>query len=132
MLRLQREGVEACLATILVGDDQASATYVKKKHEACAEVGINATDHRLGAGVGQDELNALIEKLNSDARVHGDTAPAPPARTLGRVRGDIEDIAGKRTSTGSAYPTWAASRRGRLDTCRAPRLRLCTCLTTSR
>lgn len=71
VLRLQRDGIEACLATILVGDDQASATYVRKKHEACAEVGISAIDHRLGAGVGQGELNALIERLNSDTRVHG-------------------------------------------------------------
>ena len=44
---LKTEGVEPCLATVLVGDDAASATYVHNKHLACSEVGITTRDHRL-------------------------------------------------------------------------------------
>ena len=40
VIELKSQGIEPCLATILVGDTQASATYVKNKHKACAEVGI--------------------------------------------------------------------------------------------
>jgi methylenetetrahydrofolate dehydrogenase (NADP+)/methenyltetrahydrofolate cyclohydrolase len=59
------------LATILVGDDPASAMYVRMKREDCAEVGIESFHHEPGADVAQDELEALIEALNADERVHG-------------------------------------------------------------
>lgn len=59
------------LATILVGEDPASATYVRMKREDCAEVGIESYHHEPGGDVGQDELAALIASLNADRRVHG-------------------------------------------------------------
>jgi len=59
------------LATILVGDDPASAVYVRMKREDSAEVGIDSHHHEPGAGVSQDDLAALIESLNADERVHG-------------------------------------------------------------
>jgi methylenetetrahydrofolate dehydrogenase (NADP+) / methenyltetrahydrofolate cyclohydrolase len=59
------------LATILVGDDPASATYVRMKREDCAEVGIASLHHEPEGDVGQEELGALIESLNADERVHG-------------------------------------------------------------
>ena len=68
---LKKQGVEPCLATILVGDNQASATYVKNKHKACAEVGILTKDHKPSASISQDEMNNLIDSLNNDRAVHG-------------------------------------------------------------
>ena len=68
---LKKQGVEPCLATILVGDNQASATYVKNKHKACAEVGILTKDHKPSASISQDEMNDLIDSLNNDRAVHG-------------------------------------------------------------
>ena len=68
---LKKQGVEPCLATILVGDNQASATYVKNKHKACAEVGILTKDHNPSASISQYEMNDLIDSLNNDRAVHG-------------------------------------------------------------
>tara|TARA_Y100001949_G_scaffold149484_1_gene134195 strand:+ start:395 stop:1255 length:861 start_codon:yes stop_codon:yes gene_type:complete len=69
--KLKSEGVEPCLATILVGDDPASATYVKNKHKACEHVGIKTKDHKLSAETTQKELNKIIDNLNNDKEVHG-------------------------------------------------------------
>ena len=59
------------LATILVGDDPASAVYVNGKQKACAEAGIQGFDHRLPADSSEDEVIALIERLNADDDVSG-------------------------------------------------------------
>jgi len=59
------------LATILVGDDPASAVYVAGKQKASAEVGIQGFDHRLPADAAEDEVIALIERLNADDEVNG-------------------------------------------------------------
>jgi methylenetetrahydrofolate dehydrogenase (NADP+)/methenyltetrahydrofolate cyclohydrolase len=59
------------LATILVGDDPASAVYVRMKREDSAEVGIESFHHEPGGDVSQADLAALVESLNADDRVHG-------------------------------------------------------------
>jgi methylenetetrahydrofolate dehydrogenase (NADP+)/methenyltetrahydrofolate cyclohydrolase len=59
------------LATVLVGDDPASAIYVRRKREDSAEVGIESFHHELGADVAPDELAALLRDLNADQRVDG-------------------------------------------------------------
>ena len=59
------------LATVLVGDDPASATYVRMKREDSARVGIESFHHEPGGDVSQEALGELIESLNSDERVHG-------------------------------------------------------------
>jgi methylenetetrahydrofolate dehydrogenase (NADP+)/methenyltetrahydrofolate cyclohydrolase len=59
------------LATVLVGDDPASQIYVRNKHKACEEVGMRSLDHQLPAATGQDELLALLERLNDDEEVDG-------------------------------------------------------------
>jgi methylenetetrahydrofolate dehydrogenase (NADP+)/methenyltetrahydrofolate cyclohydrolase len=59
------------LATILVGDDPASAVYVRMKREDSAEVGIESFHHEPGGDVAPDELAALIRTLNDDERVNG-------------------------------------------------------------
>jgi methylenetetrahydrofolate dehydrogenase (NADP+) / methenyltetrahydrofolate cyclohydrolase len=59
------------LATILVGEDPASAVYVRMKREDSAEVGIQSFHHEPGGDVSQEDLAGLIESLNADERVHG-------------------------------------------------------------
>lgn len=64
-------GLAPGLATILVGEDPASAIYVGGKQKACAEVGIKAFDHRLAADADHDEVAELIESCNADPAVSG-------------------------------------------------------------
>ena len=59
------------LATVLVGDDPASAIYVANKQRACREAGIEPIDHRPPADASPDEVAALIERLNADPGVSG-------------------------------------------------------------
>ena len=68
---LKAVGVHPCLATVLVGDDPASATYVESKHKDAKEVGIITRDHRLAATFKQNELVELVQLLNNDPAVHG-------------------------------------------------------------
>jgi len=68
---LKSQGVQPCLATILVGDNPASATYVKNEHKACEEVGILTKDHAPSVSISQNEINELIDSLNNDTQVHG-------------------------------------------------------------
>jgi len=59
------------LATVLVGDDPASDVYVRAKHRASQEVGIESRDLRLPDSIGQDELLATVADLNADESVDG-------------------------------------------------------------
>ena len=64
-------GVLPCLATILVGDDQASATYVKNKQTAASKVGILTRDIKLPENIDQEKLVSTINELNKDNSIHG-------------------------------------------------------------
>lgn len=66
-----RHGRIPGLATVLVGEDAASAVYVGAKQKACAEVGIAGFDHRLAADTPREELLALVDALNADPQVSG-------------------------------------------------------------
>jgi methylenetetrahydrofolate dehydrogenase (NADP+) / methenyltetrahydrofolate cyclohydrolase len=68
---LKERGAPVRLDVVLVGDDPASATYVRMKHRDCAEVGMQSETHRFDADVPQGELAALVERLNRDASVSG-------------------------------------------------------------
>ena len=68
---LARTGIKPGLAAILVGDDPASHLYVKNKQKACEAAGFYVADHKLPASTSQDELLALIDKVNRDPRIHG-------------------------------------------------------------
>lgn len=68
---LKSSGVQPCLATVLVGDDPASATYISSKQKTARELGIVTRDHRLAASSKQHELLELVQLLNSDPQVHG-------------------------------------------------------------
>ena len=59
------------LATVLVGDNPASHTYVKAKRKACAEAGIESFGHELPATATQAEVEGLVARLNQDPKVHG-------------------------------------------------------------
>ena len=67
----ERHGRPPGLATILVGEDPASAVYVGGKQKACAEVGIQGFDHRLAADASDEVVRGLIEELNADPAVSG-------------------------------------------------------------
>lgn len=79
---LLARGIEPCLAVILVGDDPASQVYVRKKKEKCAELGIRSLEFTLPAETKQEELLALIAKLNSDPSVHGILCQLPLPKHL--------------------------------------------------
>jgi len=66
-----RTGIRPGLAAILVGDDPASALYVRSKQKACDAAGIYVADHKLPASTTQADLLALIEKMNADPNIHG-------------------------------------------------------------
>ncbi|EAH6576138.1 bifunctional methylenetetrahydrofolate dehydrogenase/methenyltetrahydrofolate cyclohydrolase FolD [Campylobacter coli] len=68
---LKENGVETCLAVILVGNDPASQTYVNSKAKACEECDIKSLVYRLDENTTQNELLALINTLNHDDSVHG-------------------------------------------------------------
>mgnify|MGYP001163670643 FL=1 len=79
---LKTEGINPCLATVLIGSNAASATYVKNKHKACEEVGIATKDHKLNESVTQQELNNIIDELNADVSVHGILVQLPLPKHL--------------------------------------------------
>lgn len=64
-------GITPHLAAVLVGDDPASAVYVRNKQSACEKTGIRSTLHRLPAETTQSELLRLVGVLNDDRDVHG-------------------------------------------------------------
>jgi len=71
MQRVARGGTAPGLAVVLVGDDPASAVYVRNKRRACNHVGFRSRDYDLPASTTQGELAALIDKLNADPEIHG-------------------------------------------------------------
>ena len=64
-------GVRPGLAVILVGDDPASAIYVKNKKKGCEELGFLSREYRLPAETSEEELLSLIDQLNEDGEIHG-------------------------------------------------------------
>jgi methylenetetrahydrofolate dehydrogenase (NADP+)/methenyltetrahydrofolate cyclohydrolase len=68
---VQGSNVDPNLVTILVGDNPASKAYLKNKHSACSDVGIESRNVELGTNTSQLELERTIEELNSDITVTG-------------------------------------------------------------
>ena len=68
---LRERGIAPCLAVVLVGDDPASAVYVKAKSKAAREANVDVRDHKLPATTSQAELMALVAQLNADPAVDG-------------------------------------------------------------
>jgi methylenetetrahydrofolate dehydrogenase (NADP+) / methenyltetrahydrofolate cyclohydrolase len=68
---LRSRGVQPGLAVVLVGDDPASAVYVRSKGKACEEAGMHSVTIRMPASTTQDELLAEVDALNADPSIHG-------------------------------------------------------------
>ncbi|MBR0236806.1 MAG: bifunctional methylenetetrahydrofolate dehydrogenase/methenyltetrahydrofolate cyclohydrolase FolD [Thermoguttaceae bacterium] len=79
---IQKTGVTPCLAAILVGDDPASQVYVRNKEIACQKAGIKSVLHKLPAETTQEELEALIDKLNADPEISGILCQLPLPKGL--------------------------------------------------
>lgn len=80
--KLKTKGVTPGLAVIIVGDDPASQVYVRNKEKACEECGFYSVKYALDADTTQDELNALIDKLNKDEKVNGILCQLPLPKHL--------------------------------------------------
>jgi methylenetetrahydrofolate dehydrogenase (NADP+) / methenyltetrahydrofolate cyclohydrolase len=68
---LKKRSIYPCLSTILIGNDPASAIYIRNKHKACSEVGIETNDNKLESSIEEKKLIELIKTLNEDKKVHG-------------------------------------------------------------
>ncbi|MEA1924510.1 MAG: bifunctional 5,10-methylenetetrahydrofolate dehydrogenase/5,10-methenyltetrahydrofolate cyclohydrolase [Candidatus Altiarchaeota archaeon] len=85
--KLNTQGISPSLATVLVGENPASALYVKMKSRACDAAGINSKNYNLPSGVSEEELLDLINSLNNDSSVHGILVqlPLPVGMDVNRV-----------------------------------------------
>ena len=79
-------GVTPGLTVVLVGDDPASAVYVRGKAKACAEAGMRGETIHLPASTSQEELLALVERLNGDPAVHGILVQMPLPKQIDSSR----------------------------------------------
>lgn len=79
---LKKKGINPKLAVIMVGDDKASAVYVKNKSKACNEIGVEYEEFLLKSDTTMDELIGLIEKLNEDTNIDGILLQSPIPRNL--------------------------------------------------
>ena len=68
---LKEQGVSVCLAVVIVGNDPASRIYVNNKKKACELVGIESREYALPEETSEEELLALVDRLNADAAVNG-------------------------------------------------------------
>lgn len=82
VVKLKEEGTEVTLAVIQVGNDPASSVYVGNKKKACEYIGINSLAYELPEETTQEELLALVERLNSDDRVNGILVQLPLPRHI--------------------------------------------------
>ena len=79
---LKKIGKSCCLAVIQVGEDPASTVYVSNKKKACAYIGIDSLSYELPEETTEEELLALIDKLNMDEAVHGILCQLPLPRHI--------------------------------------------------
>ena len=77
-----RTGKLPGLAVVIVGENPASQVYVRNKKKACEQVGFNSWVYEMPENTTQDELNALIDKLNEDSTVHGILVQLPLPKHL--------------------------------------------------
>ncbi len=103
-------GRSPTLATVLVGEDPASEVYIRNKHAACAEVGIESVHHSLSADIDEGELVALVESMSIDPEIDGILVqlPLPSGLDEDRVIGAIspdKDVDGLTTSNAGLLAT---------------------------
>lgn len=78
----KKNGIRPGLAVIIVGEDPASQVYVRNKRRACEEVGFYSEAYELPAETTQEELNALVDRLNADPNIHGILCQLPLPKHL--------------------------------------------------
>lgn len=109
VIKLKRKsGITPGLAVIIVGDDPASKVYVRNKEKACADVGFYSVKYELPSDTDQNELNALIDRLNADPTIHGILCQLPLPKGLS----DAEVIA--RISPDKDVDAFGAANVGRI------------------
>ena len=79
---IEKTGVTPGLAVIIVGEDPASQVYVRNKRRACEEVGFYSEAYELPEATTQEELEALVERLNGDKNIHGILVQLPLPKHL--------------------------------------------------
>ena len=79
---MAEHGYAPGLAVVIVGEDPASQVYVRNKARACEEVGFYSEVYRLPAETAQEELNALVDQLNLDSKIHGILVQLPLPKHL--------------------------------------------------
>lgn len=85
--RFEKEyGINPGLAVIIVGNDPASQVYVRNKKLACDEIGFYSESYELPEGTTQEELEALVDKLNNDNKIHGILVQLPLPKHLDEKR----------------------------------------------
>ena len=83
---INKTGVTPALAVILVGNDPASAVYVRNKHKGCLEVGIRSIEITMTQETTEEELLAKIDELNNDSSVNGILVQLPPPKHISEER----------------------------------------------
>ncbi len=79
---LKRRGITPGLAAVLVGDDPASAAYVRNKTKACDELAIYSETHRLSSAISEEQILKLIASINANEKVHGILVQLPLPRHI--------------------------------------------------
>ncbi|MBE6693339.1 MAG: bifunctional methylenetetrahydrofolate dehydrogenase/methenyltetrahydrofolate cyclohydrolase FolD [Ruminococcaceae bacterium] len=79
---IEKTGITPGLAVIIVGEDPASQVYVRNKRRACEEVGFYSEAYELPEATSQEELEALVERLNGDKNIHGILVQLPLPKHL--------------------------------------------------
>jgi len=80
--KLKEQGIVPGLGVILVGEDPASQSYVTAKERACENIGLYSDDNRLPADTSQEDLVALVEKMNKDPKINGILVQLPLPKGL--------------------------------------------------
>ena len=84
--KLKEQGIVPGLGVILVGEDPASKSYVTAKERTCAEIGIYSDDNRLPEDTTQEDLMALVEKMNNDPKINGILVQLPLPKHLNEAQ----------------------------------------------
>ncbi len=82
---LYKNNIYPCLATILVGEDPPSISYINNKQKTANLIGIKTLDYRLDNNISQQELSDIIYKLNNDKEVHGILIQLPLSKHLDKL-----------------------------------------------
>ena len=82
-------GIRPGLAVVMVGDNPASAVYVRNKNKACEELGFHSVMETLPADTSKDELLAVIDRLNGDASIHGILVQLPLPAALSDAEQEV-------------------------------------------